>query len=90
LQSGAAAPLDLAIFGEWPWLRVFDAEDLQEFIRELREALIVAGREESAALLQGTLHRWRVTAESLDDPLRRSVLLGPHRAEDFVEVTRPE
>ncbi len=90
LQTGAAVPLDLAAFGEWPWLRTFDAEDLQEFIRELQEAIIAAGREESAALLEDTLHRWRVTAEALDDPLRRSVLLGAHRDEDFVEVGRPE
>jgi hypothetical protein len=90
LLPSVAAPLDVTAYGDWPWLRVFDAEDLREFTRELREALIIAGREESAALIDDTLQRWRVTAESLDDPLRRSVLLGPHLPEDFVEVSRPE
>jgi hypothetical protein len=90
LAAQSSLPLDLASYGDWPWLRVFDAEDLQEFIRELREAVIVAGREEATGLLDETLYRWRVTAEALEDPLRRSVLLGTPGAEDFVEVSRPE
>ena len=85
-----AAPLDITAYGDWTWLRVFDTEDLQEFVQDLRAALIVAGREESAAPIDETLRRWRITAESLADPLRRGVLLGPHQEADFVEVHRPE
>ena len=83
-------PLALASYGDWPWLRVFDGEDLHEFVGDLREAVIVGGREESVGLLEETLHRWRVTASALEDPLRRSVLLGTHADDDFVEVSRPE
>jgi hypothetical protein len=82
--------LPLASYGDWPWLRAFDREDLEEFAGEMREALIIGGREESVDVLEETLHRWRVTASALDDPLRRSVLLGRHAADDFVEVSRPE
>lgn len=82
--------LDLASFGEWTWLRVFDNEDLTEFVAEMHEAVIVAAREQSANLLDETLHRWRVTADVLSDPLRREVLLSREREEDYVEVSRPE
>lgn len=85
-----AGPLDLASFGEWTWLRLFDEDDLAGFINEMHEAVIVAAREESAELLDETLHRWRVTADVLQDPLRREVLLGLDREEDYVEVSRPE
>ncbi|TAK35685.1 MAG: hypothetical protein EPO21_05350 [Chloroflexota bacterium] len=69
--------LDLASFGEWTWLRLFDKEDLAEFIQEMHEAVIVAAREQSAALLDETLRRWRVTADVLQDPVRREILLAP-------------
>jgi hypothetical protein len=87
-QSGA--PLALASYADWPWLRAFDREDLEEFAREMREAVIIGGREESVGLLEETLHRWRVTAAALEDPMRRNVLLGAHVDDDFVEVSRPE
>ena len=50
---------------------------------------MIAG-EEATGLLDETLYRWRVTAEALEDPLRRAILLGAPGAEDFVEVSRPE
>ncbi len=68
--------LDLSGFGEWTWLRVFGEDDLAEFIDEMHEAVIVAAREQSAELLEETLNRWRVTADVLQDPLRREILLG--------------
>ncbi|MBI4319647.1 MAG: hypothetical protein HY675_14255 [Chloroflexi bacterium] len=82
--------LDLSGFGEWTWLRVFDEDDLAEFTDEMREAVIVAAREQSADLLEETLRRWLVTAEVLRDPLRREILLGTDREEDYVEVSRAE
>ena len=77
-------------YGEWTWLRSFDDEDLREFVREMRETLIVAGREEAPDKLEETLYSWRATAQALDDPVGRSVLLGEQHPEDFVEVGRPE
>ena len=62
-------------FGDWTWLRIFDDEDLDEFVREMRDALLVAGREESSALLDETLDRWQITARQLADPQRRAILL---------------
>ena len=82
--------LDLTSLGEWTWLRVFDKEDLAQFIDEIRDAVIVAAREESAELLDETLQRWRVTADVLQDPIRREILLGADREEDYMEVSRPE
>jgi hypothetical protein len=49
-------------YGEWTWLHAFDDEDLTKFMNEIRDALIVAAREESAELLEETLYRWRTTA----------------------------
>lgn len=80
---------ELAEYGEWSWLRVFDAEDLREFIRDVREAIIVGAREGSTVLLDEHLRAWRITAEQADDPLFRSILLSGAAEADFVEVSRP-
>ena len=85
----APARLSLQDYGEWTWLRAFDRDDLAEFIQELRQALIIAGREEAPKVIDDVLDAWRVTAQVLEDPVGRKVLLGEHRDEDFVEVTRP-
>ncbi len=81
---------DLPEYGEWSWLRVFDADDLGEFIREIREAIIVGAREGSSALLDEQVRAWRITAQQADDPLFRAILRGGASEADFVEVRRPE
>lgn len=80
----------LAEYGDWRWLHVFDADDLREFIREVREAIIVGAREGSTALLDEQLHAWQITGRQADDPLFRTILTGGAVEEDFVEVRRPE
>ena len=80
---------DAQEYGEWAWLQAFDDDDLLEFVRELREALVMASREESPDLVEQTLGDWRVTAAAIGDPARRHVLLGWPAYEEFVEVTRP-
>jgi hypothetical protein len=55
----------------------------------VREALIVAVRERSTALLDEELRAWRVTAEQVEDPLLRAVLEAGPSEGDFVEVRRP-
>lgn len=79
-------------YGDWTWLRLFDDEDIDEFVREMRDALLVAGREESSTPVGETLERWQVTAQQLSDPQRRAILLDRENIspDDFVEVTRPE
>jgi hypothetical protein len=79
-------------YGGWTWLRLLDDEDIEEFVHEMRDALLVAGREESSALVGETLERWQLTAQQLSDPHRRAILLDREdiSPDDFVEVTRPE
>lgn len=76
--------------GEWTWLREFDREDLLEFLDEMRRCLLVASREENASPIDDTVSRWRATAETLEDPTRRQILMSPRSDDDFVEVDRPE
>jgi hypothetical protein len=79
-------------YGEWPWLRVFDDDDLREFIAEMRDALLTADHNGSSAGVEDVIYRWRITADELADPRRRRILLGLDdvRVEDFVDVARPE
>lgn len=79
----------LAEYGEWSWLRVFEAEDLIDFIRDVREAIIVGVREGSTELLDEQLRAWRVTAEQAEDPLFVSILKAGFSEDDYVEVSRP-
>lgn len=79
-------------YGDWTWLRVFDDDDMQEFVREMRDALLVAGREESIDQVEETLERWRITARQLSDPQRNAILLRGEGLDpdDFIQVERPE
>src|SRR5205809_7392829 len=42
---------ELPEYGEWSWLRIFEVDDLRDFVREMRDAIIVAAHEGSTALL---------------------------------------
>ncbi len=75
--------------GDLAWLRVFSREDLQQFVEELSEAIILAYADEDMRPLEECVRSWRVTARQLEDPLRRSILLGTHSPEDFEEVGPP-
>lgn len=79
-------------YGDWTWLRVFDDDDMQGFVREMRDALLVAGREESVVQVEETLERWRITARQLSDPQRKAILLHGEKldGDKFIEVERPE
>lgn len=72
--------------GDLAWLRVFTRPDLVEFRDELHEVLIAAISDGSPEALEECVSAWRTTARQLEDPLRRSVLLGTHDSNDFVEV----
>jgi hypothetical protein len=88
LESDDYRP-DLLQFGDWTWLRVFDRDDLHEFARDVREAIIIAVRERSTTVLDEQLHAWRVTAQQAEDPVLRAVLQAGPSEDDFVEVHRP-
>lgn len=76
--------------GELAWLRVFDLEDLGEFLEELHECLVAAHADGSSRVLEEAIAAWRTTARQLEDPLRRSVLLGRIEASDLMEAATPE
>jgi hypothetical protein len=89
LEVMATRRATVSEFGDWSWLRAFDTADLREFVRDMREAIVVAARESSTALLDEQLRAWRITAEQAGDPLFRAILLGGAAEADFVEVRRP-
>jgi hypothetical protein len=80
----------VAELGDLAWLRVFDDDDLTEFVAELQEVLIAAHADRTTEALNACVHAWRVTARQLEDPLRREVLLrGRLEAADLVAAPRP-
>ncbi|MEV5749598.1 hypothetical protein AB0L00_17415 [Actinoallomurus sp. NPDC052308] len=76
--------------GDLAWLRSFGREDLQEFTDELHDSLVAAEADGDTAVLDECVNAWRITARQLEDPLRRSVLLGAHDPENYVEVSPPD
>lgn len=76
--------------GDLAWLRVFDGEDLQEFLVELHQVLIASYADETLDALRECVAAWRTTARQLDDPLQRTVLRGQLSAADLTEASRPD
>lgn len=76
VDGAAARRPGLSEYGEWTWLRVFDVDDLREFVRDIRESIIVGAREGSTDPLDEQLRAWRLTAQQAQDPLFRAILLG--------------
>ena len=85
----AGRPLTAALLGELAWLRVFDSEDLREFVGELHSALIAGLADQSLDEIEQVVSDWRLTARQLEDPLRRSVLLGRDAGEQLVDAPEP-
>jgi hypothetical protein len=81
--------VSVAELGEFAWLRVFDKEDQKGFSDELHEALIAGLADQDLSDITEVVKDWRITARQLEDPLRRSVLLGATTPEDFVGVEEP-
>ncbi len=82
--------LGVTELGEHAWLRVFDNEDLEEFLSELMDALVASLADKNDDLLDELVSAWRVTARQLQDPLRRSVLLSLHEPTDFEKAEQPD
>ena len=79
----------VAELGDLAWLRPFDMDDLRSFVEELDEAIISAYADGDKSIVDECLRAWRITAQQLEDPLRRSVLLGHRSQGDYVEAPRP-
>lgn len=75
--------------GDLAWLRAFDRGDLVAFLDELHDCLIAATADHDTAVLADAIRAWRVTAQQLEDPLRRATLTSRHDPGDFVEAARP-
>lgn len=71
------------------WLRAFDRDDVVAFLDELHDCLIAASADRDMDVLEEAINAWRVTAQQLEDPLRRSVLLARHDPSDFQDSVRP-
>lgn len=88
LSSGA--DLTVEALGDLAWLRVFDPDDIREFMSDLHEALIAGLADRDCAPVDETVTAWRLTARQLEDPLRREVLLGVVSSTDLVEACSPQ
>jgi len=76
----------VADLGESAWLRAFEQSEREEFVAELQDALIAAFADNSTVALDECLGAWRITAQQLEDPLRRAVLTGRHDPRDFADA----
>jgi hypothetical protein len=76
--------------GDMAWLRVFDRDDIAMFASELHESLVAGLSDLDLSATAETIAAWRTTSRQLEDPLRRSVLVGAKDPSDFVEAARPD
>lgn len=71
--------------GDIAWLRVFDREDMKAFVDELQDCLIASFADNDTKLLRDAVNAWRITAQQIEDPLRRAILTGRHNDADFCD-----
>lgn len=71
-------------YSAYSWIGVFDHEDRDEFLKEVRQA-----SSNSVEALIDTLNSWKTTADALRDPAVRENLLNPVEFGDFGSVERP-
>ncbi|WP_104177007.1 hypothetical protein [Cryobacterium sp. Y50] len=81
--------VSVAELGDLAWLRVFDKDDQRAFADELHGSLIAGLADQDLSSVDEVVTAWRVTARQLEDPLRRSVLLGRHDLTDYDDVEEP-
>ncbi|TFC93554.1 hypothetical protein [Cryobacterium sp. TMT3-29-2] len=81
--------VSVAELGDLAWLRVFDKDDQRAFADELHESLIAGLADQDLSSVDEVVAAWRVTARQLEDPLRRSVLLGRHDLADYDDAEEP-
>ena len=75
-----------ADYGPWAFLDVFEDEDIEDFQQEVNDAIVRAasGRDHSA--VERLLHEWRMSGETLADPVAREILEGGTADEDWVDI----
>lgn len=85
VENRATRPIE---FGELAWLAVFDDDDRASFLEEFRDTL-ATGLAGDLAPLHDCVRAWRTTAQALNDPARRAILVGAGN-DDYVELDRPQ
>ncbi len=88
-HAASSTPLDVYALGRHAWIRSLPAADVAELADELGQALVAAISDGEKVAVDEIVSDWRLTARQLEDPLRKTVLLGPRELTDFIEVQRP-
>ncbi len=73
-------------YGPWAFLSVFPDDDIEDFQQEVNDAIVRAASGEQHTAVEALLHQWRMSAETLADPVAREILDGHIGDEDWVEV----
>ena len=73
-------------YGPWAFLDAFEDEDIEEFQQEVNDAIVRAASGRDHSPVERLLHEWRMSAETLSDPVAREILDGRSSDEDWVEV----
>ena len=75
-----------ADYGEWAFISAFDDEDIQEFLDEVNDAIVLAVSDQDHATLEELIEDWRTSARTLHDPVAREILDGRTSSEDWVDA----
>ena len=83
--------INVSDLGDLAWLRVFDNDDLQSFCAELSDELIACYADHDFTPLSQFIQSWKTTAQQLDDPLRKKLLLQDSFTDaDFIPAQKPD
>jgi len=71
----------------WPWLRVFDRDEVMDFVAEIAQETSLGIALGDPAGVRRELDAWRESAVALSDPRRRAALITPLEPDELVEIT---
>lgn len=72
-------------YGPWAFIEVFPDDDIEEFQQEVNEAIVRAVSGRDHAPVEELVQQWRMSADTLSDPVAREILAGETSDEDWVE-----
>lgn len=87
IEAGRTGSADL--LGDLAWVRTLDLEDVRELAADLHQALVVGLADRTLDEVEQTVADWRITARQLEDPMRRSVLLGQDNMSEYTDAEEP-
>lgn len=77
-------------YGPWAFLEAFEDEDIEDFQQEVNDAIVRAASGSNHSVVEHVVHQWRMSAQTLTDPVAREILEGEASEEDWVEVVEGE